>query len=190
MSPEARGIGPHGAGHQRRLEHRRSASASANYLEEKFPEAGDAVGYITANVTTTIVNKQQYQEAGATLGWQTVYDDQYNAVGEPTWAAVRPGHPRQEVKGLYFVGSAVEPGQAARLARSQIDYKLDWVRRPSNIYDPALIAEAGDALDTNNVYINDATTPFQATDVPAIPQYECLFDQYLPNGPQDRLARA
>ena len=32
------------------------------------------------------------------------------------------------------------------------------------------------------MYINDATTPFVATDVPAIPQYEQLFDTYLPNG--------
>ena len=32
------------------------------------------------------------------------------------------------------------------------------------------------------MYINDATTPFTATDVPAIPQYEQLFDTYLPHG--------
>jgi hypothetical protein len=67
-------------------------------------------------------------------------------------------------------------------ALGQIDYKLDWVAGPSNMYDPALITEAGDSLDVNNVYINDATTPFLATDVPAIPQYEELFDRYLPNG--------
>ncbi len=153
----------------------------ANYLDEKFPDAGDAVGYITANVNTTIINKQQYQEAGATLGWQTVYDDQYNAVGEQTWLPFAQAIADKKVKGLYFVGSAVN---LAKLLGSlaQIDYKLDWVAGPSNIYDPALITEAGDSLDTNNVYINDATTPFQATDVPAIPQYEGLFDQYLPKG--------
>ncbi len=153
----------------------------ANYLDETFPDAGDAVGYITANVNTTIVNKQQYQEAGATLGWQTVYDDQYNAVGEPTWLPFAQGIADKKVKGLYFVGSAVNLAKLLG-ALAQIDYELDWVAGPSNIYDPALIAEAGDSLDTNNVYINDATTPFQATEVPAIPQYEGLFDTYLPNG--------
>ncbi|MGZ4681201.1 MAG: ABC transporter substrate-binding protein, partial [Acidimicrobiales bacterium] len=153
----------------------------ANYLDEKFPSAGDAVGYITANVNTTIINKQQYQEAGATLGWKTVYDDQYNAVGESTWLPFAQGIADKKVKGLYFVGSAVN---LAKLLGSlaQIDYKLDWVAGPSNIYDPALVSEAGADLDVNNVYINDATTPFQATDVPAIPQYEGLFDTYLPNG--------
>jgi len=153
----------------------------ANYLDETFPDAGQAVGYITANVNTTIINKQQYQEAGATLGWNTVYDDQYNAVGESTWLPFAQGIADKKVKGLYFVGSAVN---LAKLLGSlaQIDYKLDWVAGPSNIYDPALITEAGDSLDVNNVYINDATTPFQATEVPAIPQYEQLFDQYLPKG--------
>ena len=89
----------------------------ANYLDEKFPDAGDAVGYITANVNTTIINKKQYQEAGATLGWKTVYDDQYNAVGESTWLPFAQGIARQEVKGLYFVGLGREPGQAARRPR-------------------------------------------------------------------------
>ena len=161
----------------------------ANYLDEKFPDSGDAVGYITANVNTTVINKQQYQEAGATLGWKTVYDDQYNAVGEPTWLPFAQGIADKKVKGLYFVGSAVNLAKLLG-ALAQIDYKLDWVAGPSNIYDPALITEAGDDLDVNNVYINDATTPFQATDVPAIAQYEQLFDTVPAEGPEDGVARA
>ncbi|MGZ7015510.1 MAG: hypothetical protein ACXVLK_20540, partial [Acidimicrobiales bacterium] len=121
----------------------------ANYLDEKFPSAGDAVGYITANVNTTIINKQQYQEAGATLGWKTVYDDQYNAVGESTWLPFAQGIADKKVKGLYFVGSAVNLAKLLG-ALAQINYKLDWVAGPSNIYDPALISEGGADLDVNN----------------------------------------
>ena len=65
----------------------------------------------------------------------------------------------------------------------QIDYKLDWVAGAGNHVRPeADRRRPAPALDTNTVYIQDGTTPFLATDVPAIPQYEQLFDQYLPNG--------
>ena len=153
----------------------------ANYLQEKFPDAGQAVGYITGNVATTVTNKNQYQEAGATLGWKTVYDDQYNSTGEPTWLPFAQGIKDKGVKGLYFVGSATNLAKLLN-ALGQIDYKLDWIASSENMYDPALIPQGGADLDVNNVYINDTTTPFLSTEVPAIPQYEQLFDQYLPNG--------
>jgi ABC-type branched-subunit amino acid transport system substrate-binding protein len=153
----------------------------ARYLDQKFPSAGNAVGYLTANTSTTITNKDQYQEAGASFGWKTVYDAQYNALGEPTWLPFAQAIKDKGTKGLYFVGSAVN---LAHLINSlaQINYKLDWVAGPQNMYDPQLIALGGNDLNTNNVYINDATTPFTATEVPAIPQYEELFDKYLPKG--------
>lgn len=153
----------------------------ANYLDATFPQASSAVGYITANVTTTVINKKQYQEAGASLGWKTIYDQQYNAVGEASWLPFAQAIKDKGVKGLWFVGSAVN---LAHLVNSlaQINYKLDWLAGPSNMYDQQLIKLGGADLASNPVYINDATTPFVATDVPAIPQYEQLFDTYLPHG--------
>ncbi len=153
----------------------------ANYLTKTFPSSIQSVGYITANTGTTITNKDQYQEAGASLGWKTIYDTQYNATGEPTWLPFAQAIKDKGVKGLYFVGSA-QPLAALVAALAQIDYKLDWIAGPQNMYDPALVKQAGASLSTNPVYINDATTPFTATDVPAIPQYEQLFDTYLPKG--------
>ncbi len=118
----------------------------ANYLNQTYPSAGQAVGYITANTGTTITNKKQYQEAGASLGWKTVYDTQYNATGEPTWLPFAQAIKDKGVKGLYFVGSAAPlAGLVAALA--QIDYKLDWVAGPQNMYDPALVKQAGGALE-------------------------------------------
>lgn len=153
----------------------------ARYLTQKFPSATSSVGYLTADTSTTITNKDQYQEAGATFGWKTTYDAQYNALGEPTWLPFAQTIKDKGVKGLYFVGSAANLAPLLS-SLAQINYKLDWVAGPQNIYDPALISLAGKDLQTNNVYINDATTPFSATDVPAIPQYEQLFDKYLPKG--------
>ena len=153
----------------------------ANYLNQKFPTAGQAVGYITGNTATTITNKQQYQEAGAKLGWKTVYDAQYNAVGEATWLPFAQAIKDKGVKGLYYVGSAANLAPLLT-SLAQINYKLDWVAGPQNMYDPALVKQAGAALTLNPVYINDATTPFTATDVPAMPQYAQLFKTYLPHG--------
>ena len=131
----------------------------ANYLDEKFPNAGEKVGYITGNVTATIINKKQYQEAGATLGWKTVYDVQYNATGEASWLPFAQAIKDKGVRGLWFVGSAVN---LAHLINSlaQINYKLDWLAGPSNMYDQQLIKLGGADLASNPVYINDATTPF------------------------------
>ncbi len=153
----------------------------ANYLDEKFPNAGEKVGYITGNVTATIINKKQYQEAGASLGWKTVYDVQYNATGEASWLPFAQAIKDKGVRGLWFVGSAVN---LAHLINSlaQINYKLDWLAGPTNLYDQQLIKLGGADLASNPVYLNATTTPFVATDVPAIPQYEQLFDTYLPHG--------
>jgi len=87
----------------------------------------------------------------------------------------------KKAKGLVWIG---EPTGLGKLlgALDQIGYKLDWVAGPGNVYDAGLITTAESALDTNNVYIDSATTPFEATQVPAIGQYEQLFDTYLPNG--------
>jgi hypothetical protein len=151
------------------------------YLKETFPDSITQTGFLTGNLATTINNKKQYQEAAESFGYQTVYDDLYNPVGEQTWAPFAQSIKDKGVKGLYFVG---EPTNLGKLldALSQIDYKLDWVSAAGNQYDQKLLDSAGAALDTNTVFIQVGVTPFLATQVPAIPQYEELFQQYLPNG--------
>ncbi len=155
---------------------------SARYLADKFPDAKAHVGYLTGNYGTTITNKKQYQEAGATFGFKTVYDGLYTPTGEPTWAPFASAIQNAGVKGLYYVG---EPENLARLisALAQINYKLDWVSAAANSYDPKVTSEAGSALDTEPLYIGSGTTPFELADkVPAVKQYEELFAKYLPNG--------
>ncbi len=67
----------------------------ARYLAQKFPASVDHVGYLTGNVPTTITNKNQYEEAGKTFGFKTVYDGQYNATGESTWVPIAQAIKRQ-----------------------------------------------------------------------------------------------
>ncbi len=153
----------------------------ARYLNATFPGTQDAVGYLTSAFTTTITLKNQYEDAGTQSGWKTVYDDQYNPVGESTWVPFAQGLADKKAKGLVWIGDPTSLGRLLS-ALDQIGYKLDWVAGPGNVYDSSLVAAAGTALDTNNVYIGAETTPFEATTVPAIPQYEQLFDTYLPTG--------
>jgi Periplasmic binding protein len=157
----------------------------ARYLSATFPGSTTKVGYLTGSVPTTIVNKDQYQDAGAQLGWKTVYDDQYNAVGEPTWVPFAQAIRDKGVKGLYYVGEPTNLGKLLA-ALDQIGYKLDWVAGAGNLYDQSLIDAAGASLDTNPVYSATSVTPFLAADkVPAVAQYQQLFEQYLPRGKKD-----
>jgi ABC-type branched-subunit amino acid transport system substrate-binding protein len=131
------------------------------------------------------VNKDQNKEGLESLGFQTVYDDQYNAVGEPTWVPIAQAIKDKGVRGLFYVG---EPANLGKLlaALAQIDYQLDWIAGAGNLYDQGLIDAAGDALATNAVYSATTVTPFLAADkVPAVAQYQQLFDKYLPKGKKD-----
>jgi len=152
----------------------------ARFLKEKYPTSIDHVGYLTGNVQTTITNKNQYEEAAKSFGMKTVYDAQYAATGESTWVPIAQAIQQAGVKGLYFVGEPQDFGLLIA-ALAQINYKLDWISAAANQYDPKTLKAAGSALGYENVVVGIGTTPFEATDVPAVKQYEALFNQYLPS---------
>jgi hypothetical protein len=157
----------------------------ARYLSDQFPTSTSKVGYLTGALPSIITNKNQYQEAGTKLGWQTVYDDQYNPVGESTWVPFAQSIKDKGVKGLFYVGEPTNLGKLLA-ALDQIGYKLDWVAGAGNLYDQSLIDSAGSGLNTNTVYTQTAVTPFLAADkVPAVAQYQQLLKQYVPNAKPD-----
>ena len=72
------------------------------------------VAYLTGAVPATIINKKQYQEAGATLGWKTLYDDRYDAVGESNWLPfAQAAEPLNPPKGPRSASSLSWPSRAA-----------------------------------------------------------------------------
>jgi ABC-type branched-subunit amino acid transport system substrate-binding protein len=160
----------------------------ARYLAEKFPDSVDKIGYLTGNVATTVTNKNQYEEAGQKLGFgKAVYDGQYNSLGESNWTPIAQAIKSAGTKGLYFIG---EPSDFSQLisALASIDYKLDWISAAANQYDPKTITGAGAALNYEPVYVAVSTTPFESTSVPAIKQYEALFNQYQPASTRKKAA--
>ena len=153
------------------------------YLEKTFPDSTSKVGFLTGNVPSTIFVDAQNQEAAKSLGWSSVYQAQYNAVGEPSWTPFAQAMKSAGVKGLIYTG---EPENLAKLlqAFSDIGYQLDWTLGSANIIDEGFTKVGGDAI--SNVYTGTAVVPpFLADKNPATKQYLDLFDKYKPDGKAD-----
>lgn len=154
--------------------------AAQRYVMERFPDTVDSVGYLTGNVPATVAVNDQNQEAAEDLGLKTVYEAQYNAVGESSWTPLAQALQSNGVKGLQWTG---EPENLAKLlvALDDIGYELDWVATAANHIDQKLIDQGGAAV--NNVFIAGSVVPyFQAEDNEATQQYQDLFEEYLPDG--------
>ena len=69
---------------------------------------------------------EQNQEGVESLGWNIVYEAQYNAAGEPSWTPFAQAIQSNGVKGLVYTG---EPENLAKLLQAidDIGYELDWV---------------------------------------------------------------
>jgi ABC-type branched-subunit amino acid transport system substrate-binding protein len=153
---------------------------SLNYLEGKFPDSTDHVGFLTGTIPSTVFIDAQLQEAAGKLGWTTVYEAQYSPTGEASWTPFAQALQSAGVKGLVYTG---EPENLAALqqAIADIGYELDWTLGGSNALDGGFIEIAGDAV--SNVYVGTSIVPpFLASENPATQQYLDLYDEYLPDG--------
>jgi ABC-type branched-subunit amino acid transport system substrate-binding protein len=150
------------------------------FVKEHFPDSLDKVGYLTGNLPTTVTVSDQNKEAGEALGFETVYEAQYNAAGESSWAPFAEALRSRDVKGLQWTG---EPENLAKLlsAVSDLGYELEWVVTAANHIDEKLTDQGGSAV--RNVFIAGSVVPyFQAEDNEATQQYQDLFEQYKPDG--------
>jgi ABC-type branched-subunit amino acid transport system substrate-binding protein len=150
------------------------------YLDEKFPDSTQKVGFMTGNVPATVTVDKQNQEGVESLGWEVVYQTQYNAAGETSWTPFAQAMQSNGVKGLVYTG---EPENAAALLKAfdEIQYELDWVVVGPNHLDDKFI-EVGGAAVRNAFMLSSVVPPFMADENPATQQYLDLFEEYLPNG--------
>ena len=136
---------------------------------------------MTGNVPATVTVDKQNQEGVKTLGWDVVYQTQYNAAGEASWTPFAQAMQSNGVKGLVYTG---EPENAANLLKAfdDIEYELDWVVVGANHLDDKFIEVGGPAV--KNAYMLSAVVPpFLADENPATQQYLDLFEQ-VPAGRQ------
>lgn len=152
-------------------------------LQHKFPGSDQAIGVLAGNISTTEIQAKKYGEAMKSLGFTTVYNQTFNAVGEPTWRPFAEAIKSAKVKGLVWVG---EPIDLAKLMQAfvEIGYKLDWVRADVNHYDQNYLAEGGPAVD--GTFIRSSFYPFldpaEAAKNPATNEYRQLMAKFKPGG--------
>jgi ABC-type branched-subunit amino acid transport system substrate-binding protein len=161
---------------------KRGQVGAFKYIAKKFPDSTDKVGILTGNIDTTKIVAQKNAEAMKGLGWKVIYNNSYNAGGEPTWRPFLEPMRNQGVKGLYWVG---EPGFLSKVLSeaASLGIKFDWVLADANQYDPQL-ETIGKAAD--GTYVRSAFYPFldktEAAKNPATQQYLDLIHQYDPGG--------
>lgn len=152
------------------------------YLNATFPDAKDKIGVMWGDLPTLVTNKDQYKEAGESLGWKVIDEESYPAAGTSNWVPFAQSIQSKGVKGLFYVG---EPENLALLvnAFAQINYKLDYIVAAGNQYDVKLINGAKSSLNVAPVYIIENFVPFEMTDQNvALQTYAALFKKYKPTG--------
>lgn len=153
------------------------------WLAEQYPEATKKVGLLVAGVAVTMTVAERTKEAMRELGWEVVYEEKYNAAGEASWRGYAEGLKSSGARALVWFA---DPGNLAGVlkAMAEIEYHPDFVRGVGNLYDPLLLAEAGQAAD--NLFIQGTHYPFLdaelAAENPATMQYLEIIDEYDPGG--------
>ena len=151
------------------------------WLQEKFPEATQKIGFLTGGVAVTINSANRNKEAMAGLGWKVVYDEQFNPAGETSWRGFVEGLKSAGVRGLIWTADPTALAAVLK-AMAEIEYHPDFVRANGNNYDNLLLTEAGQA--GNDTYIQAFSYPFLdpalAEKNPATQQYLDLTAEYTP----------
>jgi hypothetical protein len=143
--------------------------AAQRYVAAQFPESINHVGYLTGAIATTRIVNSQKLESAPTLGFKSVYNAEYNPLGESSWTPFAQAIKSAGVRGLQYTG---EPENLAKLliALSEIGYQLDWVVADANHVDSKLIDTGGSAV--KNVFIAGSVVPYSlAKTNPATQQY-------------------
>ncbi|MCZ7537027.1 MAG: ABC transporter substrate-binding protein [Acidimicrobiia bacterium] len=153
------------------------------WLGEQYPEATKKIGLLVLGVASTIAVAERYEEALAKLGWEVVYNEQYNAAGEVSWRGYAEGLKSSGARGVIWLGEPVNLA-AVRKAMDEIEYHPDFVRTDANHYDDLLLSEGGSAVD--NTFIRGTIYPFLDPELAAQnPATQAMLDimaEYEPGG--------
>jgi hypothetical protein len=149
-------------------------------LAEQFPDAIAHYGIMTGSLGSTLLVRDTAVEAVGALGYDVVYNREYNVGGESDWRPFAEEIRDAGVKIFEFVG---EPGNLALQlqAKQQGGYFPDKILESPNIYDTSFKDEAAGLAP--EVLIRSVFTPFElASDNKAVQDYLDLMAQYNPDG--------
>jgi ABC-type branched-subunit amino acid transport system substrate-binding protein len=156
------------------------AIAELVYAGERWPDATDRVGIMTGAVPATQIVRDRTVEAMEGLGWEVVYNEEYNPLGESSWRPFAQAMSEAGVELFVYVG---EPENFAALQQAARDIGFEptaWLPGP-NHYDANYITVAGD--NAQGTFTRTITWPFERADEnTATAQYLELMETYKPDG--------
>ena len=150
--------------------------AAVRLLDEAFPDAKGATGYLYADFQTLKRQFDKESQALESIGHDTRYKGVYGINGEANWT---PFATAMESKGVTFMAFIGEGTHAASLeqAMTRVGFVPPVRYYDGNFYDPAFIDAAGSSAD--GAFVGSVFIPLEeAATHPATQQYiDVLEDQ-------------
>ncbi len=163
-----------------------TGSAMAGIFRRIAAEDAAAIshfGVLNHELPSTRVIGERDRTAAEQAGFHTVYTAEFPVVSMDNWRPYVEGIKHAGVAVLHFMGT---PGLLAPLLRTMNDvgYFPRYITLQGNMYDPAVVAEAGELLDRTTVLIDESLVPFEsATPGSATQQYVEILGRYVPGAP-------
>jgi ABC-type branched-subunit amino acid transport system substrate-binding protein len=149
-------------------------------LAEQDPKAAKKLGFLTGDLQSIVISKDQDREYAENHGYKTVYDQRYGVAGESNW---RPFVEDMKSKGVEVLELTGEPSALIGLQKAMktVGWYPKYTMQQTNFYDPRFVAEGGStAKDT---YVRGIFYPTElAKDNPATADYLELMERYNPKG--------
>jgi ABC-type branched-subunit amino acid transport system substrate-binding protein len=149
-------------------------------MGETHPDIKARFGLMTGNIPTTKIVRDQTKEGLQQLGFNIVYDQEYNALGESDWRPFVQKMQSSNVKGLYMIG---EPENLVGLEKAMqtVGWYPDVIIQETNFYDQKFVQDGGTAI--KNTWVRTAFYPFEmASSNKAMSDYLELMKDYNPGG--------
>ena len=143
------------------------------------------VGFMTGDLQSIVVAKDQDKQYIDNLGGKVVYDQKYGVAGESNW---RPFVEGMKEKGVEVFALTGEPSQlvGVQKAMKTVGWYPKYTIQQTNFYDSGFLAEGG--ATAKDTFIRSIYWPTElAKDNPAVADYLELMKRYNPSGKKAQL---
>lgn len=145
---------------------------------EENPDLAGKVGSLYAAGPSADRTQGVYNQGIENIGGTIVYTATYAAT-TTNWAPYVQAMRDAGVE-LMFLNASVAPIAALQQAMATAGWYPEVQLAPSQLYDEGIVELGGEGLQ-GDLFTFIPTTPFEATDVPAVEQLLSLIDQYAPD---------
>lgn len=158
----------------------RLAFGAHQRIAELHPDLIDGYGLLTAQFGSVLTVKEETRKAAEALGYEVVYDEEYNSFGESNW---RPFVEDMRDAGVEVFEMVGEPEYFSQLLQAMdlVGWFPEIIILQANFYDSRFDANAGHLGE--NVRVRLQFTPIEmAGQNPATADYLELMRRYNPDG--------